>query len=210
MYAKYKNLYRFSAVPAALLWASGAFAHNLFIGPHVFIGPHIVGSYGMTSTQSCVRTPFVQPPIKGFDENTNTLLLEGESVSALGSGVMQFNPDGTVRVTGGRFTEILNDKTNPGDVPVSALTEYGCEGKYQRLPQQKIKIKLECTVKSQGPGVVVNIKPFNFEGYIASNNQTMQMNLIDGAIQTIEVRVNGQVVQQRERICVQNASLSRL
>lgn len=204
MHTKHKNLHRLSAVLAMLLGASGAVAHD------GFDGPNLVGSYGMTSTQSCVRTPFVHPSIKGFDENTKTLLLQGESISALGSGMMQFSRDGTVRVTGGHFTEILNDKTNPGDVPVSALTEYGCEGNYQRLPERKIKIDFECTVKSQGPGVVVSIKPFNFEGYIGRNQQTMQLNLIDGAIQTIAVSINGQVVQQRERICVQNASLSRL
>ena len=90
----------------------------------------INGSYGMTSSQSCVRTPFAPPSENGFDEATGTLLVEGESISSINSGVMKFNRDGSVIITEGKLTEILNDLTFPGDVPVSPLTSFSCEGEY--------------------------------------------------------------------------------
>lgn len=202
MYTMRKNLHYLLAVLATLLWAAGVEAGGE--------ATYLVGDYGMTSSQSCVRTPFVEPSTPGFDDATKALLLGGESVSAMGSGMMRFNRDGTVSITDGRFTEILNDKINPGDVPVNGVTEFSCEGDYLRLPDRKINIALECTVESRGPGVVVTIKPLNFEGYVGRAKQTLQLSLIDGAVQTVAVSVGGQVVQQRERICVQNASLSRI
>ena len=204
MYTMRKKLYRLFAVLATLLGAKGVEAGG------EGEATDLVGDYGMTTSQSCVRTPFVPPSTQGFDDATKALFLDGESVSAIGSGIMRFKRDGTVKITDGRFTEILNDKINPGDVPVSALTEFSCAGNYLRLPDRKINVDLECTVKSPGPGVVVTIKPLNFEGYVGRARQTLQLSLIDGAIQTVAVSVNGQVVQQRERICVQDASLSRI
>jgi len=123
---------------------------------------------------------------------------------------MRFNHDGSVIITDGLLTEILNDKINPGDLPVNALAEFSCAGKYIRHPGRKIDIELECSVKSQSPGVTVSIKPFHFEGYVGRGLQTLQLSLIEGNVQTVLVSVGGQVVQQRERICVQSASLSRI
>lgn len=199
MYAFNKTFYCLPALLCGAIAAADARAE-----------PFLDGEYGMTSTQSCVRTPFLPPPAKGFDPSTLALLQQGEAVSAIGSGVMRFARDGAAEIVDGRFTEILSDRTQPGETPVNPLTEFGCTGDYRLDEGGAITVDLVCTVKPPAPGVAVTIHPFKFEGYVSRGKSSLQLNLIDGVVQTVAVSVNGQVVQQRERICVQNASLSRI
>src|SRR5688572_2747053 len=61
----------------------------------------ISGDYRVVITQTCVRTAYQPPPTAGFDPTTRQLLLDGEMLTAIGSGLMRFAEDGTVQVLEG-------------------------------------------------------------------------------------------------------------
>jgi hypothetical protein len=168
------------------------------------------GDYGMTLTQTCVFTPFQPPPGLGFDPDTGRLLIDGELVSAVSSGVLRFAPDGTATIEEGRLSEIFHRNIQSGDLPVIPGNEYTCAGSYELHAAGKLSMDVECNVKPPQPGVVVTLKPFHLEGFVSRAHQNVHLSAIEGNVQTVHVSVEGTIVQQRERICLQSISASKL
>jgi hypothetical protein len=168
------------------------------------------GDYGMTLSQTCVLTPIQPPPGIGFDPATGRLLTEGEIVSAVSSGVLRFTQNSTVTIEEGRLSEVLHSNIQPGDLPVTAGNEYTCEGSYDLNAAGRLLMDLVCDVKSSQPGITITLQPFKLEGFASRNLQNVELSAIAGNIQTLQILANGTVVQQRERICLQSLSASKL
>ena len=164
------------------------------------------GDYRLMTTQTCVRTPFQFPPAAGFDPVTHQLLTAGESLTAVGAGLVRFAEDGSVRILDGIQTEVSVDRISAGQTPVTPPAEFTCSGNYG-VQQEKISIALSCDVKSPQPGVSVTLGPLNFNGFMGYQRQSIALTNIAGDIQTVSVAVSGNVVQQRQRICSEQALL---
>src|ERR1051326_6681792 len=81
-------------------------------------GPQqITGDYRVAITQICVRTPYQAPPASGFDPNTQQLLTDGETVTAIGSGLLRFDDEGKVEILEGVQTEVSLNQTASGKTP---------------------------------------------------------------------------------------------
>jgi hypothetical protein len=168
------------------------------------------GGYGMTLSQVCVLTPIQPPPSSGFDPETGQLLTEGEIVSAVSSGVLRFAENGTATIEEGRLSEIFHNNTQPGDLPVVAGNEYTCAGSYVVDAAGRLLMDLTCDVKSSDPGITITLQPFKLEGFASHARQNVELSAIAGNIQTLQISAGGTVVQQRERICLQSLSASKL
>jgi hypothetical protein len=164
----------------------------------------ISGDYRVVITQMCVRTPYQPPPASGFDPNTHQLLADGETVTAIGSGLLRFAEDGTVQMLEGVQTEVSVNQAAPGKVPVAPPTQLACSGTYT-LRQRKVALSVSCDVNTPQPGVTVRLGPLSFEGYIDSRQHSISLTDAGANIQTITVSVAGNPVQQRQRICTQYA-----
>jgi len=168
------------------------------------------GDYGLTTNESCVRTPFQAPSVAGFDPATDQLLVAGDVADAVGSGVMHFLPDGTVsvNVVG---TELEINQVSAGDIPVSVGVTYACEGTYALQSGGQITVSFpSCKVSSKQPGVTVTVGPLDLGGFVARDRGTMNLSEVNGALETVAVAVGGSVVQQRQRICVASFGLSEI
>ena len=168
------------------------------------------GDYGLTTKESCVRTPFQAPTVPGFDASTNQLLVGADAADAVGSGVMHFSPDGTVsvNVVG---TELEINQLAAGDIPVSVGVTYECDGTYELQSGDQAAVTFpSCKVSSKRPGVTVTVGPLNLTGYIAEDRATMNLSEVNGTIETVAVSAGGSVVQQRQRICVASFGLSAI
>jgi len=167
------------------------------------------GDYGFTMTQTCARTPFQRPPAAGFDPGTRQLLVNGEIINAAGAGVMRFATDGAVSVEDGVLTEILANQIAAGQVPIGPKTGFTCGGSYTVQPGNRLAVTLSCNALAQ-PGVSVTLAPFEFEGFVGRGRRSINLASVSGSIQTVAVAVAGNVVQQRERVCVQSLTGDRL
>lgn len=168
------------------------------------------GDYGFTTQQNCVRTPFLPPAVSGFDPSTLELLVDGEVAEAVGSGVMHFSRNGSVTVAAGG-TEVLENQISTGQTPVVPRTDYTCSGTYAVAPNSQVRVTFPlCVVKTNNPGVTVTVGPLEFEGYVGTKRRAINLSMLDGNIQTVAIAVGGNVVQQRERICIQNLTLDKL
>jgi hypothetical protein len=168
----------------------------------------LTGEYRVVITSSCVRTPYQPAPATGFDANTGQLLVNGQMLTALGSGLLQFSEDGTVKVLEGVQTELSLDQTAPGATPVAPPVQFTCQGTYTRQGR-KVAMTLPCSIQVPNPGVTVTLGPQNFEGYVSLDRQSVNVINIAGAIQNIVVSVGGNPTQQRQRICTQQMSGSK-
>jgi hypothetical protein len=168
------------------------------------------GEYGFNIAQSCVRTPFAAPPAGGFDLATRRLLVDGEVINASGLGVLRFERGGVVSVDNGVLTELLNDQTAAGQVPVSAGTKFSCKGTYSVAGGSKVAMSLQCAVTSAPPGLSIELGPFNYEGFVGHDRHSVVLSSVDASVHSVTVSAGGTPVQQRERICVQNMTLEKL
>jgi len=164
----------------------------------------ISGDYRVVITQTCVRTPYQPPPAAGFDPNTRQLLMDGEMLTAIGSGLMRFAEDGTVQVLEGVQTEMSLDQLAPGKSPIAPPAQFTCSGNYT-IQDRKVAFSLSCDVVVPQPGVKVTVGPQNFEGYIDRRKRSLNLTNITGGIQTVAVSIAGTPMQERHRICTQHA-----
>lgn len=195
---------------ASLLWAGTVGADSEHPDGSRGLSKKIIGVYGMTFTQTCVLAPFQAPPAQGFDPDTKSLMTDAEIVSAVSSGVVRFHRDGRMTIEDGLLTEIFNARVSSGDTPVVTGSKYTCDGSYEVNAKGHLSAELVCRVIAPQPGVEVTIQPFRLEGFVSKTAEHITLNAIDGNIQLVSVAVQGQVVQERERICLQNLSLARL
>ena len=172
-------------------------------------GPHNVkGEYRVIVNQVCVRTPFQPPPANGFDPNTKQLLVEGETIAALGTGLLRFEDDGTLQMLEGTQTEVSFGLIAPGKTPITPPAQFTCSGNYT-ADGDKVSFTLTCDIKVPDPSLKVTVGPQQFEGYVDREKKTMNLTNIAGGIQAITVSMFGNPVQQRQRICTQHSLLAR-
>jgi len=171
----------------------------------------IKARYGLTTVQNCVRTPFAPPTAQGIDPSTGKLLTDGEAAVATGSGVMQFNLNGTVTasILG---AELAQDNLVPGVAPLSTGIKYNCSGTYKTQIDQSLTVKFpSCTVTTANPNVVVTVAPLTLSGYVGGAGRDITLTQLDSAVQTVAVSdTAGHVLQARQRVCVQSMSLNKL
>jgi hypothetical protein len=167
--------------------------------------------YGLTTVQNCVRTPFAPPTTQGIDPATGKLLTDGEAAVATGSGVMQFNLNGTVTasILG---AELAQGNLVPGLAPLSTGIKYNCSGTYKTQIDQSLTVKFpSCTVTTANPNVVVTVAPLELSGYVGGAGRDITLTQLDSAVQTVAVSdTAGRVLQARQRVCVQSMSLNKL
>jgi len=168
------------------------------------------GAYGMTLSQTCVFPPLAPPPNPGFDPATGALLQPAEIVSATSTGIMRFADDGVVTLEQGVLSEIFQPRVQPGQVPVGARNAYRCAGPYTFADQRELSIDLTCDVLVPRPGVAIRITPFQLSGYVSRSRESINLAALEGNVQLLELSVDGQVVQTRERVCLQHLTLDRI
>jgi hypothetical protein len=186
--------------------ASAPSEDDLSSGP---ASSRLLGDFGFTTKESCVRTPFQAPAAPGIDPATGQLLVAADVSDAVGSGVMHFWLDGTVsvNVVG---AELQTSQVAVGDIPVSTNVTYACDGTYTLQSGGQIAVSLPSCKVSSKPGLTVTVGPINLEGFVARDRATMNLSDIKGSIETVAVSAGGTEVQQRQRICVAAYSLSRV
>jgi hypothetical protein len=177
---------------------------------HYYYGERpLYGDYGFTTSKSCVRTPNQSPPATGFDPITRQLLLDGEAVNGVGSGIMRFARNGTVTMSG-VITEVSQSQLSPGKIPIAPRIEFSCDGAYALHPGDKVTGAFSCNIKNRAPGVTVTLAPLSFEGFIGAGRDAINLSFLGDEIQTVTVSVGGNPIQQRHRMCAQSVSLVKL
>jgi len=192
------------AVTIASFWASTAIAGD------GYQKQTLQGKFGLTLSQSCMLTPFSAPPAVGFDSETGALVAPGEYVTAVSSGEAYFSRSGKVSIKSGVLSEIFPASINVGDLPVNPGNIYTCDGVYELNSEGSMKANLKCSIDVPQPGVKVTVSPFELEGFVSRWGQSIKLVSTSGNIQTVEVSVQDQLAQQRQRICLQDVSMLRL
>jgi hypothetical protein len=168
------------------------------------------GDFGLTTQESCARTPLQASKAPEFDPATGRLLVAADVDDFLGSGMMNFKPDGKVsfNVIG---AELQTGQIATGDIPVTTNGGYACDGTYTVQSGGQIAVSLPlCNVASTQPGITVTVGPINLQGFVARDRATIYLSKIKASIETIAISTKGAVVQQRQRMCVGNFVLSEI
>jgi hypothetical protein len=169
---------------------------------------NLTGRYGLSAFQSCMQTPRGQPPATGFDPNTGALLQPGEVLSAVLNGVISFDAQGNVSVTNALLSDLFHDKTNIGDIPFSAKTPVSCSGHYLR-EDESLSFTMDC-VAQVPPALTISIGPFQIEGFVGINERSITISSIEANILKEKVSVGGNIVAQRDRVCLLQGALNKL
>ena len=165
----------------------------------------LIGEYGVVINQTCVRTPYQEPPAQGFDPETKALLAEGEPLTALGKGRLRFHPNGTLELLEGVQTEAPFLDTAVGKTPIVPPVYFSCTGEYE-LSGRHVSLSMNYNIDSGDPALTITLGPQGFEGDISVDRRTISLTNITGGIQTITISVNEfYPVQERQRICTQHA-----
>jgi hypothetical protein len=144
----------------------------------------------------------------GFDPETKALKAPGEPLTIIGTGLLRFAPGGKLTFEEGVQTEASFTQIATGETPIAPPTSFRCDGSYV-LRGRKLAFTLSCDVRTGDPNVKVTVGPQNFEGYVSRDGRSINLTNLAGDIQTITVAVNGTPVQERQRICTQNALASK-
>ncbi len=207
--ARIKTAIGSMSIAMTSLWGLQAAAHDGgFNRPDFW--RRLQGDYGLTAQQSCVRTPFQLPGAAGFDRTTGQLLTTATVADAAGSGIMHFDRDGTVdvEVLG---IELETNKVQPGDVPVSSGIQYACKGTYTVTSDSRISVSFPaCNVSPPRPGLTVTVGPLELQGFVGRGREGMVLSAVKGNVETVSIAAGGNVVSQRERICVGSYSLEKI
>jgi len=123
---------------------------------------------------------------------------------------MRFGADGVVTLEEGLLSEIFQPRVQPGQVPVGARNAYRCAGPYTFLEQRRLSIDLTCDVLVPRPGVAIKITPFQLDGFVSRSRESINLAALEGNVQLLELSVNGQIAQTRERVCLQHLTLDRI
>jgi hypothetical protein len=198
-----------STIALALLWGLITFATIATADDGNGDAPqHIRGDFRVVITQMCVRTPYQQPPANGFDPDTHQLLVDGETVTAIASGLLRFTEDGTVQMLDGVQTEVSVNLLAPGKTPITPPSTFTCNGTYT-MQEKKVALTMSCDVAAPQPGLKVTLGPQNFAGYIDPRQKSINLTDVGGGIQKITVSLAGNPIQERQRVCTQNAMAAK-
>lgn len=171
---------------------------------------YLKGVYGMSFSQTCMLAPIQPPPSVGFDEQTKELLVDAEVVSAVSNGLVHFQKGGKLVIRDAQLTEIFNDKTLAGNKAVGSRNKYSCAGDYQFTGKSKISAQLSCSVHIPVPGVAATIEPFLLEGYVSKSKEFVNLTALEGNVQKYQLSVGGQIVEERQRVCLQTLNMGKL
>lgn len=104
----------------------------------------------------------------------------------------------------GVLTEIYNTRTDIGEVPVVPNNPFECEGPFAIEKDGYITAELSCTVLTPNPSLHISIEPFLVEGRFNKRQNSLNLVSIEGNTQRTRVSVNGTLIQERERKCIQS------
>ena len=166
------------------------------------------GRYGVSMYQSCIQTPRGQPPATGFDPTTGALVQKGEILGAVLKGTLLFDRQGNVSVPDALLSDLFFDKTNVGDVPISAKTPVSCQGSYSRA-DESLNLTLDC-VAQLPPNLTVTIGTFKIEGLVGTQGRAITISSVEGNVLKESVAVGGHTVAERERVCLLQGALNKL
>ena len=169
------------------------------------------GDYGFTTLQSCVRTPYQQPPAQGIDPVTLKFLVPGEAAEAVGSGVMTFSRDGSVTADV-QGAELSVNRLAVGQAAAASGIKYSCSGNYTVDADSRLVVNFpSCTVNTGNPNAVVTVAPLNYTGFVGVGKQALTLSLVDGLLQSVSVAdASGNKTLERQRLCIQSMSLTKL
>lgn len=176
---------------------------------HSRIKAFLYGSYGFTLSEFCVETPRQPAPAEGFDPDTRTLLQDAEAVNAVLTGIMRFDRDDNVFIEDASISDLFIDLTNAGDVPIATGTPVSCEGTFAVDRRARLAVSLTCAAELPN-NIDVTIEPFELDGFVGRFGGTVPISSTVGNIQTETIRVGGQVVAERERVCLLRGTLAKL
>jgi hypothetical protein len=166
------------------------------------------GDYGFTFTQSCARTPFMPAGVRGIDPITKRLLVPAEQFVAVSVGTLSFAGDGIAKLDA-KLSELSNVTLDAGQVPVTSPMLYTCKGPFS-VKGSKLAVTLNCNVTDVPPGLTVTLGPLNFEGFAGPGKQSLTLSTIGNEIQVATVKSGDTLLQQRDRICLQSATLDKI
>lgn len=164
------------------------------------------GKYGWTSQQVCIRT-LEAPPSSTSPITPNppfTLNVPAQMIGSTGVGTATFKADGTMHIDAGSTAdELFYSHLNPGDVPIVGddLAPV-CDGTYSIGADNRAKIDFNCKITTTTPGLTVTAQPVNWDGWVADNGRTLDMNL-RATVQTETFLQDGNPTSVAQRVCTQ-------
>ena len=171
-------------------------------------------TYGFTTQQTCVRTVPNPPGIDQIDPNPpHALNVPAEIVGMTGQGTGTFKPDGTMTLNLGAWAnELRHSQMAPGNTPMSGGFVPQCAGTYSIGPDNRAKVDFNCRIDLQNqPGLHIEAGPVNWDGWVAENGNTLDMNLL-GTVQRLTFKTNdtNTAVAEVQRLCIQRMVFHRL
>lgn len=172
---------------------------------------NLSGKYGWTTQQVCVRTLPNPPGVQQIDPNPpNQLNVPAEIVSMAGVGTATYKPDGTMHIDEGSLAdELRQSQTAPGDTPLTSGLFPVCDGTYSIDPTNRAKVDWNCHISTPTPGLVIAAGPVNWDGFVADDGRTIDLNL-KGTLQTLTFQLNGKPVSAVQRLCIQRFVFHKL
>jgi hypothetical protein len=172
---------------------------------------NLIGKFGWTTQQVCVRTLPNPPGVQQIDPNPpNQLNVPAEIVSMAGVGTATFNRDGTMHIdAGSTANELRQSQTAPGDTPMTNGLSPVCDGTYSIDPTNRAKVDWNCHITTPTPGLVIAAGPVNWDGWVADDGRTIDLNL-KGTLQTLTFQMNGTPVSAVQRLCIQRFVFHKL
>src|SRR5690348_12723071 len=136
------------------------------------------GKFGWTTQQVCMRTLPNPPGTEQVDPNTLKLLVPAEIVSMSGVGTATFKADGTMAIDPGSTADALQYRLiNPGDTPLTSGLAPVCSGTWSIGAQNRAKVDWNCTIQTPAPGLTISAEPVNWDGWVADDGRTIDLNL---------------------------------
>jgi hypothetical protein len=170
----------------------------------------LVGKYGWTTQQVCVRTLPNPPGVEQVDPATLKLLVPAEIVSMAGVGTAEFKPNGTFHIDDGSTADsIQHSLVNPGDTPLTNGFSPVCDGTYSIGSNNRAELDWNCTIKTGNPAITIAAGPVNMDGWVADDAHTIDVNL-KGTLQTLTFKQNGTPILAVNRLCMQRFVFHKL
>jgi hypothetical protein len=171
----------------------------------------LIGKYGWTTQQVCVRTLPSAPGTQAINPTPpNQLNVPAEIVSMAGVGTATFYANGTLHIDAGSSADaIAQDKVAAGDAPLTVGLAPVCDGTYFLDSTNRATVNWNCSISTPEPGLVIAAGPVNWDGFAADGGNTLDLNL-KGTLQTLTFNLNGAAIQEQQRLCIQRFVFHKL